>query len=212
MTYITLAEMRTALQYSGTATYADADISRACTAVSTAIDRACGMTRRFSQATETRYYTPDVNWGRWGYSIYSSDCRLEIDDITSASTVTVDTSGNGTYSTTWVEGTDFFFDPPNAALDGMPYTEIVIRRFSGQRFPNVQRAIKITGVFGWPSVPVEVNQYALIFAAQLVMRSRQAPFGILMQGMEVGAMARLMRVDPDFQRLIGPLVKSRPFF
>jgi hypothetical protein len=32
-----------------------------------------------------------------------------------------------------------------------------------------------------------------------------------MQGMEVGATARLMRVDPDFDRLLGRLVKSRPF-
>ncbi len=209
--YITRDEMRAALSYTAGATYADAEIDRACVTVSRAIDRACGITRRFYQATETRYYTPDDFWNnRYGWW-YTRDIRIEIDDLTSASSVTIDTAGDGSYNTTWVEGTDFFFDPPNALLDDKPYTEMVLRLFAGRYFPAIQRAVKITGVFGWPSVPPEVSQYAMIFAAQLVMRSRQAPFGILMQGMEVGAMARLMRVDPDFQRLIGPLVKSRPF-
>jgi hypothetical protein len=210
--YITRTEMRDALSYTAGATYADADIDLACSTVSRAIDRACGKTRRFYQAVETRYYTPDEYWHQ-SYVYYGRrECRLEIDDLTSASAVTVDFSGNGSYSTTWVEGTDFFLDPPNAIADGDPYTELLLRTFNGTRFPTVQRAVKITGTFGWPSVPPEVSQYAKIFAAQLVLRSRQAPFGILMQGMEVGTAARLMRVDPDFGRLLGHLVKARPFF
>lgn len=209
--YITRDEMLDALSFGG-ATFANDDIDMACNTVSRAIDRACGRTRRFYQATETRFYTPDEFW-RFPYGVLSRrDCRLEIDDVTSVSSLTIDTSGNGSYSTTWVEGTDFFLDPPNAALDGEPFTELVVRAFGGRVLPSVQRAVKITGVFGWPAVPVEVSQYAKIFAAQLVLRSRQAPFGILMQGMEVGATARLMRVDPDFGRLLGRLVKSRPFY
>lgn len=212
--YITRDQMRSALSYTTGATYADADIDMACDTVSRAIDLASGTMRRFYSATETRYYTPPeyyYGWGRYygGYTRFER--RMEIDDLVSASTVVVDTTGNGTYSTTWVEGTDFFFDPPNAVADGAPYTEIVLRNFSGRTFPAIQRAVKITGVFGWPSVPPQVNQYAKIFAAQLVLRSRQAPFGILMQGMEVGATANLMRVDPDYKRLIGNLNRSRPF-
>jgi hypothetical protein len=210
--YITRDEMKTALSMAGQS-YADDDIDRACNTVSRAIDRACGKGRRFYQATETRYYTPDETH-RYPYygAAYRRECRLEIDDLTTCTTLTVDTGGDGSYATTWTEGTDFFLDPPNALADGEPFTEVLVRARGGRYFPAVQRAVKITGVFGWPSVPVEVSQYAQIFAAQLVLRGRQAPFGILMQGMEVGATARLMRVDPDFDRLLGRLVKSRPFF
>jgi hypothetical protein len=213
--YITRDEMRSALSYTTGATYANDDIDMACETVSRAIDLASGTLRRFYLATETRYYTPQEYYD-WGYShSYGwgrGERRLEIDDCVSAGTVTVDTGGDGTYATTWVQGTDFFLDPPNAAVDGAPYTELVLRTTAGRYFPAVQRAVKITGQFGWPAVPVQVAQYAKIFAAQLVLRSRQAPFGILMQGMEVGATARLMRVDPDYQRLLGSLSRTRPFY
>ncbi len=212
--YITRDEMRTALSYTAGATYADDDIDMACATVSRAIDLASGTMRRFYQATETRYYTPESFYRGWGwYGLGSrSELRMEIDDCVSVSSLTVDTAGSGSYATTWVEGTDFFLDPPNAALNGEPFTEILVRSFGGRYFPSVQRAVKITGVFGWPAVPPQVSQYAKIFASQLVLRSRQAPFGILMQGMEVGATARLMRVDPDYQRLLGDLSRTRPFY
>lgn len=213
--YITRDEMRTALSYTAGATYADDDIDMACVTVSRAIDLAAGRLRRFYQSTETRYYTPDefYSWGthRYNYNLWRGENRLEIDDLTSCTTLQVDTAGDGSYTTTWVEGTDFFLDPPNATLDGQPFTEVLVRARGGRFFPSVQRAVKITGVFGWPTVPPQVSQYAKIFASQLVMRSRQAPFGILMQGMEVGATARLMRVDPDFDRLLGRLSRTRPF-
>lgn len=210
--YITRAEMRASLSYQAGSTYADADIDMACVTVSRAIDLASGTMRRFYQATETRYYTPD-DYYRYPYwnSYGRAEHRLEIDDITSCSSLTVDTAGDGSYATTWVEGTDFFLDPPNASLAGEPFTEVLVRARSGRFFPSVQRAVKITGAFGWPAVPPQVSQYAKIFASQLVLRSRQAPFGILMQGMEVGATARLMRVDPDYQRLLGNLSRTRPF-
>jgi hypothetical protein len=212
--YITRDEMRTALSYTAGATYADDDIDMACVTVSRSIDLASGTLRRFFQASETRYYTPEeyYRWGSpYGYGWGRGECRLEIDDITTCDSLTVDTAGDGTYATTWIEGTDFFLDPPNAALEGQPYTEVLLRFLGGRYFPPVQRAVKITGTFGWPAVPPQVSQYAKLFAAQLVLRSRQAPFGILMQGMEVGATARLMRVDPDYQRLLGNLSRTRPF-
>jgi hypothetical protein len=208
--YITRGEMKAAASM-GAETYANDDLDRACETVSRAIDEACGAGRRFYQAAETRYYTPDECGYRTGYYWSRYDSRLEIDDLSVCTTLAIDTAGDGSYATTWTENTDFFLEPVNALLDSKPFTEILIRSRSGRYFPSIQRAVKITGTFGWPAVPAQVSQYAQIFAAQLVLRGRQAPFGILMQGMEVGATARLMRVDPDFDRLLGRLVKSRPF-
>lgn len=202
--------MKTALQYRGGDTYADADIGRACTAVSKALDEATrGIGSHFYQAAETRYYTPDEQNCRGLPYGNGYQWALDIDDITSAATVAIDTAGDGSYSTIWTQGTDFYLDPANAALDGRPYEQLVIRTRGGRQFPNVQRAVKITGTFGWPSVPLQVSQYALFFVAQTVMRTRQAPFGILMQGMEVGATARIMRMDPDFDRFLGSLSRRR---
>lgn len=206
--YITLAEMRGALNYSPSATYADSDIGRGCTAVSRALDFAArGDGSHFFQATETRYYEPDEFNFYTRIRPYGPEYRLQIDDIVSAGTVALDTSGDGSYATTIVQNTDFYLDPPNASVDSRPYEELVLRTAAGRIIPTVQRPIRITGTFGWPSVPVEVAQYAVFFVSQTVLRTRQAPFGILMQGMEVGATARLMRTDPDFDRFLGGITK-----
>lgn len=202
--YITSADVKTALAATGT-TYLDADISRAITAASKAIDEACG--RFFFAATgQTRVYTAS-QMGRW-----STDTTLEIDDLTTLTTLKVDQDGDGTYETTWTRGTDFYLDPPNASVDSKPYERVVILPQSGQRFPRWPNAVQVAGDFGWPSVPEEVKQYCVIFTTQLLLRTRQAPFGVLMAGMEIGAVTRISRFDPDFDRLLGNLAKPARLF
>ncbi len=83
----------------------------------------------------------------------------------------------------------------------------MIPKHSSRTFPTWDNGVQIVGSFGFATTPPEVKQYTKIFAAQLLLRSRQAPFGILMAGVEVGAMTRLSRFDPDFDRLLGHLVK-----
>jgi hypothetical protein len=203
--YVTRDEVKTAASLSSL-DYADADIDRACDAVSRALDEVCrGKGSHFYQATETRYYSPD---DCYGYTYYGEH-RLEIDDCAAVSEFAVDTGGDGTYETTWTEGTDFFLNPANADTAGWPFEEILIRRTGGRYFPDVQRAIKITGTFGWPSVPVQVNQYALIYATQMVIRTRQAPLGILTASLESGGGVRISRFDPDFDRLLGQFVRTK---
>ncbi len=142
-----------------------------------------------------------------GCSVTSQRQRRLCSVVFPRDTLNVDTSGNGSYDTTWTDGVDFYLDPPNAPLVGMPFERVVIPRHSGQVFPTWNNAIQIIGSFGFATTPPEVKQYTKIFAAQMLLRSRQAPFGILMAGVEVGAMTRLSRFDPDFDRLLGHLVK-----
>lgn len=203
--YITRDEVKVAANLSSL-DYADADIDRALSAVSRALDRVCrGRASHFYQATETRYYTPSC-WRPYSLTNYP---RLDIDDLVSASSVTVDTAGDGSYSTAWAEGTDFYLEPRNAATSGWPFEELVLRYPAGRFFPGYQHPIKVTGTFGWPSVPIEVSQYALIYTTQMVIRTRQAPLGILTASLESGGGVRIAKMDPDFDRLLGQFVRQK---
>lgn len=199
--YVTRDELLYSLD-SSSATYMDDDVDDAINAASRAIDEACGQ--RFFPTTETRVYTAPCYPSRW----YLSNLRdLEIDPLNDLTSLMVDMDGDGTYEETWVEGTDFYLDPPNNPLKGYPYTRVVLYRNAGRRFPVWDNAIQIAGSFGWAETPVEVKQYCKIFASQLLLRSREAPFGVLMAGSEVGTSARIARFDPDFERMLGHLVK-----
>lgn len=199
--YATASELKYTLDALNT-TYMDDDIDDALNAASRAIDEACG--RRFFPSTETRVYTAGFYRRSFNYQVV---CDLEIDDLNTLTSLTVDTNGDGTYDQTWTVGTDFYLDPPNAPLEGWPYTRIMLSRTSGRTFPTWDNAVQIVGSFGWAETPAEVKQYCKIFAAQLLLRSREAPFGVLMAGSEVGTSARIARFDPDFERMLGHLVK-----
>lgn len=121
--------------------------------------------------------------------------------------MTLDLDGDGVYETTWTRDVEFYLDPPNAAADDRPYERICLRPQKGKFFPAWPNAVKVTAQFGWPDVPPQVTEYAFIFAAQLLMRTRQAPFGVQMAGLEIGSSARISRFDPDFDRLLGKFVR-----
>jgi hypothetical protein len=206
--YATITELKTALSASGT-TYLDADLTKAVGAASRAIDHATG--RQFYSSPATAVYTADYpGWNRYNRFPSPFLRTLEIDDINSLTSLKVDVDGDGTYETTWTSGTDFYLDPPNAPTMGayaMPYERVVLPIHSGQVFPAWDNAVQVIGNFGFATTPPEVNEYCTILAAQLLLRTRQAPFGIVMAGVEIGAMTRLSRFDPDFDRLLGHLVK-----
>jgi hypothetical protein len=202
--YATRAELLSTLDASGT-TYLDDDLDDALNAACRAIDQAAG--RRFFPSDETRTYTAEIPCGSWGLYRTRRQPTLEIDDLNTLETLKVDTDGDGVYETTWVEGTDFYLDPPNAPLLNLPYERVVIPYQSGRVFPLWDNAIQIVGSFGFALTPPEVKQYAKILAAQLLIRSRQAPFGIIQAGTEIGSTTRLSRFDPDFNRLLGDLIK-----
>jgi hypothetical protein len=176
-------------------------LERAVAATSRAIDDYCSGgvpgSRRFwrdTTAVPHTFWTDDPE-------------RAWVDDISSTTGLLVktDEDGDGTFETTWTQGTDFQLEPLNADLAGWAWWEIVA--VGAKRFPFYpQRAgLQVTARFGWPQVPVKVNQAAVLKAAKLYRRKDSLDgFADVLAG------ARISRYeDPDVAGLLEPFTKRR---
>ena len=194
-TYITSTQMKNTLEI-GSETYADADIAVAIESASRVID--CYKNTRFYPTVESRTYSAPRSdaQGWYGAGYYGS---LPIYDLSNATTavVTIDDTGSGTYGTTWVADTDFFFEPRNNDLTGKPWDQITLRRQAGRIWPPWQYAVKITGSFGWATAPGQVTEACSILANRYLKRTRETPYGIFAVGTDAVAMAKLGKIDPD---------------
>lgn len=96
----------------------------------------------------------------------------EFADLVSVATLKTDTAGDGTFATTWAAA-DYRLWPynPSLAPEVKPYTKV--KAIGGKTFPlnygygNRADMIQITGVFGWPSVPVAVKLSTAMLAQEL---------------------------------------------
>lgn len=200
--YLTVEDMKDTLdlsQYS----YADKDIARAISAASRAVDAETG--RRFyltptpPAANVARTYTP----ARPGV--------LLIDDL--AALTSVEASDRAGVWTAWTLDTDFILEPLNATADGRPFDTVrALERSSfvndSVGFPYWPSSVRITGRWGWPSLPDEIVQATQIIATQLLRRVREAPFGVVGIGLE-GEAVRLSKADPQLAQLLGPFKKRK---
>lgn len=193
--YCTLAELKAQVRVTDSAD--DAAFAAAITAASRAIDHECG--RQFGAVTPAaaRTYTQDCEY-------YLDGCAaLPIFDLSSASglIVALDDSDLGTWPTTLTVNTDYRLWPYNAVADGKPYTHLLTRTTSAYSWPAYSNAIKVTGLWGWASVPAVVSSACLIQAARFFVR-RDAAFGIA-GSPEMGNELRLLKaLDPDVGLLL----------
>ena len=196
--YVELDDMKATLEIAGES-FADEDLRLAITAASRGIDNLAN--RRFyadANANQVRYYTPD------------DSCRLRIDDLATLTAVAVDQDGDGTFEETWTQNTDFTLGPLNAQADGWPWTVIDTHPNGSYSFPTAYpRSVRVTGKFGWPSVPFPVKEATIVLASKLMRRAREAPFGVVSVGLELGGVARIARTDPDVMFLVGPYIRGR---
>lgn len=201
--YLAVEDLKDTLELSNLS-YADKDIARSISAASRAVDAWTG--RRFyldpvppAAADRQRLYTPT----RQGV--------LLIDDLQTLTSVeAADSAG---VFTTWVLNTDYKLEPANAPTDGQPYTRIrALERSSfvtdSVGFPYWPASIRVTGRWGWPSLPDEVVQATQILATQVIRRVREAPFGVVGIGLE-GEAIRLSKTDPQIVQLLGHLRRRR---
>lgn len=184
--YASTAQIKAALRI--TDTVDDTLIGMAGSAASELIDLHCG--RSFGTVSATRYYAPDSSY------------VLRVDDLAgTAITVESSSNGDGTYDTTWAT-TDYQLEPLNARRNGIAWPYDRLRAIGDNTFPVAggESTVRVTGVFGWSSVPSSVVQAAVLQGARLFKRF-ESPLGVA-GGNEFGAMRVTRSVDPDVAVLL----------
>ena len=169
--YCTVEELKSRLGIPDTAD--DFELGLAAAGASRAVDEITG--RYFWRGTDVRTYIPE------------SISRQSLDDLVSVTSFKIDRDGDGVYEETWTQGTDYALEvaPGKYNVSGKgeqwPYTGAVVIT-GGKLFPftwmwsHLDR-IQVTGVYGWPAVPLNVKNASLIVAAQL-FRIKDSVFGV----------------------------------
>lgn len=160
----------------------------------------------------------DMFTGRWpgAYYVISDSVRyfdgngksdLFIDELASApSAVHVAETGDLSAYSLW-SSSDYFMKPYNASQFGMPYEWIGLDLLYGAKtsWPAYQKAVKITGKFGYSlTTPSEVKQATIIQAVRWFKRGQQA-FRDTGAIVELGQLTYTQAVDPDVAEIISHL-------
>lgn len=192
--YIELEQFKRTANLDGTS-FADVDAQVAILAASRAIDEHCD--RRFwldPDATSVRFYTP------------RSRRLVEIDDLVTLTSLQVDQGGDGVFEETWTVNTEVVPHPLNAASKARPWTYLETHPAGSRTFPLYPRSVRLTGRFGWPAIPEQIKNATLIQARRLLLRMREASFGVAALGPD-GTAVRITQLDPDVKALLTRLVR-----
>ncbi len=166
-------------------------LDRALAAASRSIDKTCG--RRFWLDPEAvqRTYRPQ------GRVVCEGDGELLlVDDIGDTTGLIVETGSGASYTAV----TGYETAPDNAIVDGQAVTGLL--RVNGTWGTRTSR-VRVTARFGWPSVPDDITEAALIQATRLYKR-KDSPEGII--GSAEWGVRNLSRRDPDVWALIEPFI------
>lgn len=190
--YSTLAQVKSALRI--TDNLDDSLLEMAIESASRAID---SYTNRnfYNAGTAVRYYAPNGAF------------TVTTDDMISLSSLETMSDTDDTFDTTWT-ATDYQLEPLNGVVDGIrqPYTEI--RAVGDYTFLDLagEATVKVTGVWGWSAVPIQVTQACVIQSSRIYKRL-DSPLGIISG--ELGSMRVGSRIDPDVAQLIDSLRKIK---
>jgi hypothetical protein len=135
--------------------------------------------------------------------------NLIIDDAITVTEV-ASTDEIGDSYTIW-KVTDYQLEPVNSRSDGlyMPFTGI--RAINDYLWPVVdyQALVRITGTWGFPSVPIAIKQATIIQSSRLYKRL-DSPLGVAGFG-DMGAIRVGRYLDPDVEQLAMPFRIMRNF-
>jgi hypothetical protein len=163
----------------------DQKLGRVLDAVSRLIDSPTYAGWRFhtTAADETRYFSAE-----------SSDYCPIPHGLVAATTVSIDDDNDRTYSQAWL-GSDWEYDPLNAAIDGRPYTGIRAHPTGRYTFLAGVNRVRVVGKFGWPVLPDVVREATLIQSVR-VFKRKDSPFGVTGTN-ALGALVMINKLDPD---------------
>ncbi|MFH8528112.1 phage gp6-like head-tail connector protein [Streptomyces tendae] len=184
--YAELSVLKAMFEVETDDTTRDALLSKALTAASRSIDRACGRRFYLDETATARTYNPT---GKVVYDVFGA--RLLIDDAGAAPTL-VET-GSGASFTPF---TGYETGPDNALARGRAITSLLSTSSS---WGHGTGRVRVTAQWGWPAVPEEIEQATLIQASRLYKR-KDSPEGVM--GSSEWGVVRLSRRDPDVWALI----------
>jgi hypothetical protein len=192
--YASLAEVKAALRV--TDAVDDALLEMAVESASRLIDGHAA--RKFwNSGTAVRFF------------VALDDFICEVDDLSSSS-VTIQTAAgaDGIFDTTWDED-DYQLEPLNQVLDGIEWPYTTIRAIGDYLWPisGGEALVKITGIWGWPSVPIAIKQACIIQASRIYKRL-DSPLGVAGFG-DLGVLRVSSQLDPDVAQLVMPYKRMR---
>jgi len=187
--YTTLAEVKAALRI--TDTIDDSLLEMAIESASRLLDSYTARSFYSSGTATARYFAAD------------NDFVCQIDDAVSITEVATDFSADGSYDTIWAS-TDYELLPLNGRLDGLAVPYNGLRAIQDYTFPylNGEGLVKVTGVWGWASIPIAIKQACIIQSSRIFKRL-DSPLGIAGFG-DMGVMRVSSRLDPDVSQLVDP--------
>lgn len=201
--YASVADVKASLRI--TDNVDDSLIDVALGAASDQIDSYCNRVF-YNMGTAVRYYAANDPY------------FCPIDDLISISELATAVTSNGNYDTVWanyVNGApgDYQLEPLNASYptDGLMSPTTGIRALWRYLFPTLgnNALVRVTGVWGWSSVPSAVKAATIIQAARLFKRN-DSPNGVIGFG-DLGVTRVSNILDPDVRMLLEPYILTRMF-
>jgi hypothetical protein len=187
--YCTLADVKAALRI--TDTIDDALLENSINSASRMIDQYCNRYFYSTSANEVRYYQANDGFICW------------IDDAQSISEIKTSSTDPLIFDTTWQAG-DYQVLPANRWANGAYYPITGITATDNYLFPvwADMALVKVTGQFGWASVP-EPIKFACIIQASRLFKRLESPLGVAGVS-DIGIMRVGANIDGDVAQLINP--------
>lgn len=187
--YCTLADVKAALRI--TDTVDDALIESSINSASRMIDQYCNRYFYSGSAGEVRYFKATDAYNCW------------IDDCQTITEVRTAQSNPITFNQVWAS-TDYQTIPANTLANGayQPITGIIA--VYNYFFPTWQDSnlVKVTGTWGWASVPDSIK-FATIIQASRLFKRLESPLGVAGVS-DIGIMRVGSNIDGDVAQLINP--------
>jgi len=187
--YCSLADVKASLRI--TDTIDDALIENSINSASRLIDQYCNRYFYSSAAGEIRYYQANDGFTCW------------IDDAQNISSVETAVTDPTIFDTTWGVG-DYQVLPANRTANGGYYPITAITATDNYLFPvwADMALVKVTGQFGWSSVPDPIK-FACIIQASRLFKRLESPLGVAGVS-DMGIMRVGSNIDGDVAQLINP--------
>ena len=187
--YCTLAELKAALKI--TDTLDDTLLENSINSASRMIDQYCNRYFYAGSAGEVRYYKANDGFTCW------------IDDAQTITEVKTSSTDPLIYDTTWDSG-DYQVMPANRWANGAYYPITALTATDNYLFPVWAdiALVKVTGTFGWASVPEPVK-FATIIQSSRLFKRLESPLGVAGVS-DIGIMRVGSNIDGDVAQLINP--------